>query len=170
MSAQPGVVLVNEQKIIHVQSAFPIMPTFQNFSLIATNAQTVFTLPGYPVLSGLFSLNINGVAQDPLNGDFTINGNIMTVNASLSLGDKLAGFFQNLASGISPSVLSYRTFFFTATQGQTLFAIGFVPQTVLYISVNGVLESTNDYTISGQNITLSQGLNAGDNFFGLAIQ
>lgn len=166
----PGVVLVKENKIIHVQSAFPIMPTFQNFSLFATsNGQTIFTLPGFPVLTGLFSLNINGVAQDPLNGDFTINGNILTVNANLSIGDKLAGFFQQMASNINPTVLSYRTFYFVATQGQAAFNIGFVPQYLLYISVNGVLESTSDYTINGSTITMSQGLNAGDNFFGLAI-
>ena len=167
----PGVVLVKEQKIIHVQSAFPILPTFQNFSLLATsNGQTVFTLPGYPVLSGLFSLNFNGVTQDPLNGDFTVNGNILTFNGTTVIGDKLAGFYQQMSSNINPSLMNYRTFFFVATQGQTVFSIGFIPQVLLYISVNGVLESVNDYTISGQNITMSQGLNYGDNFFGLAIQ
>ena len=167
----PGIVLVKEQKIIHVQSAFPILPTFQNFSLLATsNGQTVFTLPGYPVLSGLFSLNFNGVTQDPLNGDFTVNGNILTFNGTTVIGDKLAGFYQQMSSNINPSLMNYRTFFFVATQGQTVFSIGFIPQVLLYISVNGVLESVNDYTISGQNITMSQGLNYGDNFFGLAIQ
>lgn len=167
----PGIVLVKEQKIIHVQSAFPILPTFQNFSLLATsNGQTVFTLPGYPVLSGLFSLNFNGVTQDPLNGDFLINGNILTFNGTTVIGDKLAGFYQQMSSNINPAILNYRTFFFIATQGQTQFNIGFIPQVVLYISVNGVLESTTDYTQSGAIVTLTQGLNAGDNFFGLAIQ
>lgn len=171
MGAQPGVVLVKEQKIIQVQSAFPILPSFVNFSLLATqNGQTVFTLPGFPVLSGLFSLNINGVTQDPLHGDYTINGNILTVNASLTVGDKVAGFYQQMAPGVNPSILNYRTFFMVALQGQTVFSIGFVPQTILYIAVNGVIQSTNDYGVSGQNITLSQALNAGDNFFGLAIQ
>ena len=172
MGAQPGLILLKEQKTVQVQSAFPIFPNFQNFSILATtNGQTIFTLPSYPVLTALFVLNINGVLQDPLNGDFTVNGNILTVNAVLSIGDKLAGFFQAMSSAINPSVLSYRSFFFTATQGQTQFNIGFIPTSIIYISVNGVLESlqNGDYTQNGAIITMSQGLNAGDKFFGLAI-
>jgi len=166
-----GIVVINEQKEINVESAFPIFPNFVNFSLLATiNGQTIFTLPSYPVLTGLFSLNINGVAQDPLNGDYTISGNTLTVNAVLTAGDKLAGFYQEMSSAVNPSALNYRTFFFVATQGQTVFNIGFVPQAIIYVAVNGVVESTNDFSLSGSVITMTQGLNAGDNFFGLAIQ
>ena len=167
-----GVVLVKENKIINVQSAFPIFPNFQNFSILATsNGQTVFTLPSYPVLTALLVLNINGVIQDPLNGDFTIKGHLLTVNASLVIGDKLAGFYQAMSSAINPAILSYRSFFFTATQNQTQFNIGFVPTNIIYISVNGILQSlaNGDYTQNGAIITMSSGLNAGDRFFGLAI-
>jgi hypothetical protein len=170
MGNNPGVVLVKPKNIIHVQSAFPIFPNFVDFSVIATvNGQTQFTLPSYPVLTGLFSCNINGVTQDPLNGDFTVNGNILTMNANLVIGDKIAGFYQQMSPNMNPSILSYRTFFFIAAQGQTSFSIGFVPNAIIYIAVNGVLQSTTNYTINGQIITLTGALNAGDNFFGLAI-
>lgn len=171
MQTNNGVNVIQKKTTISVQSAFPIIPQFQNFSLLATsNGQVNFTLPSFPILSGLFFMNINGAAQDPLAGDFTINGNIMSVNANLSIGDKLAGFYQQMASNINPTVMNYRTFFFVATQGQTQFNIGFTPQVILYISVNGVVESTNDYSQSSGIVTLTQGLNVGDNFFGLAIQ
>ena len=159
--------------MINVTSAFPIFPNFQNFSILATtNGQTSFTLPSYPVLTALIVVNINGAMQDALNGDYTINGNILTVNASLNIGDKVAGFYQALSSAISPSTLSYRSFFFTATQGQQVFNLGFLPKTIIYIAVNGILQSitAGNYVQNGQTITMSVGLNAGDAFFGLATQ
>lgn len=172
MPPQLGVILVNEQLKVFVQSAFPIFPNFTNFSILTTsNGQTVFTLPGYPVLTALFSLNINGVTQDPLNGDFTVNGNVLTVNASLSVGDKLAGFYQAMSSAINPAILNYRSFFQLATQGQTQFNIGYLPQSVIYIAINGILQSiqNGDYTIDGPVITFSSGLNLNDRVFGLTI-
>lgn len=167
---QPGVVLVIEQKVINVQSAFPIFPSFQNFSIVGTQAQTVFILPSYPVLSGMFILNINGVMQDPLNGDYTVNGDVVTLDAGVNLGDKVAGFYQEMAANMNPAVLNYATFFFTATQGQTTFNLGFVPTSFLYIAVNGVFLSANQYAQNGPNIILTQALNAGDKFLGLATK
>ena len=157
---------------MQVQSAFPIFPNFVNFSILATaNGQTIFTLPSYPVLTALFVLNINGVMQDPLNGDFTINGNILTVPGSFNIGDKFAGFYQAMSAAINPSILSYRSFFFTAIQNQTQFNLGFLPTSIIYIAINGILQSlqNGDYTQNGTNITFSQGLNAGDKVFGLTI-
>lgn len=171
--AQPGVVLVLEQKIVNVQSAFPIMPQYQNFSIVATiPGQTQFALPSYPILTGLFQLNINGVTQDILNGDFTVNGNIVTLDGGVNVGDKIAGFYQVLQSNISNAVGSYRSYFAVATQGQTVFLIGFVPNAVLYVAVNGVVQSLGDgdYTLNGQYITLNAGLNSGDKFLVLALQ
>ena len=172
MSVNPGIVLIKNNNNILVESAFPIFPNFNPFSILAiTNGQTVFTLPSYPIMTALFILNINGVVQDQLNGDFTINGNVLTVNASLIIGDKLSGFYQAMSSAVNPSVLSYRSFFATATQNQTQFNIGFVPKSIIYVSVNGILQSlqNGDYSINNQTITMSSGLNAGDRFFGLAI-
>ena len=167
-----GIIIVQEKMEVHVESAFPIFPNFQNFSLIATEGQTVFTLPAYPILTGLFSLNINGTMQDELNGDYTVDGNVLTVNANLSAGDKLAGFFQAMSQNMNPDVLKYRTFFITATQGQTVFNIGFVPSAIIYVAVNGTIQAVGegDYVVSGSTITMSEGLNAGDKFFGLATQ
>jgi len=167
-----GITIIRRPQIINVKSAFPIFPNFVNFSIKAlNNGQTQFTLPSYPILSGLFSLNYNGAQQDELNGDFTVNGNIVTINSDTVLeGDKIAGFYQEMSSAINPANLSYRTFFYTAIQGQTVFNIGFIPQNLLFIAINGIVQPTSAYTISGQNITLTGGLNAGDNFFGLAIQ
>lgn len=167
-----GITIVRRPQVISVKSAFPIFPAFINFSILATlNGQTLFTLPSYPILTGLFVLNINGVAQDELSGDFTVNGNVITVNATnIEVGDKISGFYQEMSSSINPANLSYRTFFDVAIQNQTVFNLGFMPTNIIYIAVNGIVQATTDYTISGQYVTLTQGLNAGDNFFGLAIQ
>lgn len=167
-----GIRIINEKKEIYVQSAFPIFPSFQNFSVLATtNGQGSFTLPSNPVLTGLFSLNKNGTEQDELAGDFTVSGNLVTVNDSnVFIGDKWSGFYQQMASNVNPAFVNYRTFFYVATQGQISFTLSFIPKAIIYISVNGVIESTNDYSISGGIITLTSPLNFGDNFFGLAIQ
>ena len=172
MSANPPVVIVKEQNVIYVQSAFPIMPKYQNFSALATiNGQTIFTLPSYPVLTGLISVNINGVTQDPLNGDYTVYGNLITVNYALTVGDKVSGFYQVLSSQAPPTIGGYATFFFTASLGQQTFNIGFPFSGVIYVSVNGTLQAIGegDYSINGQFITMSQPLNAGDKFFGLVV-
>ncbi len=168
-----GLIIIRRPNIIQVQSAFPIFPNFQNFSIVVpVDGQKVFTLPSYPILTGLISVNIDGVTQDPLSGDFTVNGNILTMNADLIAGQKIAGFYQAMAANVSPNVLSYRNFFITAIQDQQIFDIGFVPKQLIYIAINGTIQSAQDgdYTVSGQNVTMSQVLDAGDKFFGLAIQ
>lgn len=168
-----GITIIKRPQVIQVKSAFPIFPEFQNFSEVATeNDQTIFTLPANPILTGLSSFNINGVVQDPLNGDYTISGNTLTLNPGINIGDKVAGFFQVMSQISNPTVNNYRTFFLVATQGQTQFNIGFVPTAVIYIAINGIIQSQGDgdFTVNGQIITTSQGLDDGDKFFGLAIQ
>ncbi len=167
-----GIIIIKRPQIIQVQSAFPIIPNFMNFSAVTTEPETEFTLPAYPILTGLSSFNINGVTQDPLNGDYTINGNTLIMNPAVLTGQKVAGFFQVMSQVVNPSMLSYRTFFFLATGGQTQFNLGFVPQNIIYISINGILQSPGDgdYTVNGAIVTLSQALSNGDKFFGLAIQ
>lgn len=168
-----GITIIRRPQVIQVKSAFPIFPKFQNFSfIVGTNGQTEFTLPSNPVLTGLIVVNTDGITQDPLNGDYTVVGNTLIMNPSLLAGQKVAGFYQvQSPSNVPPLNLGYATFFTVAIQGQTQFNIGFLPQAIIYVSVNGTLQAVGDgdYTINGQIITMSQGLNYGDKFFGLAV-
>lgn len=168
-----GIAIIKRPQIIQVKSSFPIFPNFKNFSDIVTvDGQTQFTLAAYPLLSGLMIVNIDGVMQDALNGDFTVNGNILTLNASLVAGQKVAGFFQAMSPDINPLVMNYRSFFYLATAGQTVFNLGFAPQALLYVAINGTLQSAQDgdYTLVGQVLTVSQALDLNDKLFGLAVQ
>lgn len=168
-----GITIIKRPQVIQVKSSFPIFPNFQPFSDVLTeNGTTEFTLPAYPLLSGMMIVNIDGVMQDPLNGDFTVNGNTLIINASLVIGQKVAGFFQAMSPDINPLVLNYRSFFFLATAGQTIFNLGFTPQALIYVAINGTLQTVmdQDYTLSGQVLTVSEPLNLNDKLFGLAIQ
>ena len=67
---------------------------------------------------------------------------------------------------------NYQAFHFFATQGQTVFPLGYYFGQVVWAAINGTLQSplANDFTVtSGNTITTSQGLNAGDEFFGMVI-
>ena len=72
------------------------MSTFLPFSVTATtNGQTVFTLP-YTYTS-IICLFIMGTGQDPIAGDYTVNGNVVTLGLSapsIQAGDLIFGSGQ----------------------------------------------------------------------------
>ncbi len=168
----PGVVIIQQQNIIEAVSQFPILPQYRNFSAVATvDGQTDFTLPDYPVLTGIMDVNINGAAQDPLSGDYTVSGNILTLNPGIDAGDKVYGFYQDMSPVVNPTVLNFAYFFFiVAIQGQTIFTLDFQPSPLIYVAVNGVIQDNEDYTLDGYSLTIGEGLDIGDKLYGVGIQ
>ncbi len=65
---------------------------FVPFAVIATiDNQTVFTLPSIP--STMLVVAINGILQSSVEGDFTVVGNQLTLNAGVDIGTLLAGIY-----------------------------------------------------------------------------
>lgn len=167
----PGIVIVNQQKVIEAISQFPILPQYKNFSLVATSeGQTQFTLNDYPVLTGILSVNLNGIAQDPLNGDYTIVNNILTMSPGVSLGDKVAGFYQVMAPVVGANVLNFASYYeLVADADKTIFTLSFQPNPIVYVAVNGIVQDIHDYTISGYTLTLNSGLDIDDKLYVVGI-
>ena len=59
-------------------------------------------------------------------------------------------------------------FSFVATQGQTIFVLEDTPIKV-WLFINGVYQSQEkgDFSVSGKNITMAEGLDSGDNLCGI---
>lgn len=71
----------------------------------------------------------------------------------------------------SPIFNNFIPFFFTATQGQTVFNLPSIALAT-WCNINGTAQSqskipTPDFTVSGNILTLSEGLDAGDIVFGM---
>ena len=91
-------------KIIIQQNPFPqitvqgvpVMTTIAPFSFTATiNGQTQFTLPVAPSI--VICLFIMGTGQDQIAGDFTINGQTITLGNTapyINAGDLIFGAYQ----------------------------------------------------------------------------
>lgn len=60
-------------------------------------------------------------------------------------------------------------FAFVATEGQTEFVLNSTPSQLIFVAINGAVQSVvkGDYTIDEDTITLDEGVNAGDNVVGV---
>lgn len=68
------------------------MQNFLPFTFTATQGQQVFgPLPGSPIAIWVF---ITGAAQNQAAGDFTLNGNMLTLSQGVNLGDTIYGVVQ----------------------------------------------------------------------------
>lgn len=163
---------MKKANIIKVYSRFPIEPKFQPFFFTATQGQVQFVLPSYPTTDGMLSVCINGVAQNSLNGDFTINGLTLTMNAQLDNGDQVSGFYMVKSPINNPAILNYRQFYFDATAGQQNFTLLSLPAIMVLVSINGTSQSqqNGDYTVNGLVLRTSAPLNLHDKLFGVYIE
>ncbi len=166
-----GITILQQQKVIEAISQFPILPQYRNFSKIATSeGQTVFTLNDYPVLTGIISVNINGISQDPLNGDYIISNNILTLGTGVSIGDKVAGFYQVMSPVVNSNALHFASYYeLVSTPGKTVFTLSFQATPIVYVAINGVVQDTLDYTLNGYTLTLNVGLNINDKLYVVGI-
>ena len=96
----------------------------------------------------------------------TLNGNILTLGRSGSLPDLTVDLSSLSGTGGGTSTINVfsrrETQDFIAQAGQTIFAtnLGLIDVEVFY---NGIKLDSEDYTISGQTITLLEAAQAGDN-------
>ncbi len=166
-----GVVIVQQQNIIKAVSQFPILPQYQNFSFTAeSDGQTEFPLANSPVLTGVMSVFINGVAQDPLNGDYTVAIDVLVIGApGLDEGDRVFGFYQIMSPAANNPDLNFESFFIEAIQDQSVFTLDFSPSPLIYVAINGVIQAPTSYTVDGYDITFDEGLDLDDKVYGVGI-
>ena len=68
------------------------MQNFIPFTFTATQGQTVFKfLPGTPLAIWVF---ITGAGQNQAAGDFSVNGNVLTLSQGVNAGDTVYGVVQ----------------------------------------------------------------------------
>ena len=94
---QNGAITVKQNSFLQlIIQGFSYMTSILPFSFTATsNNQTVFTLPVNP--TSIVCLFIMGTGQNPLAGDYTISGNVITLGASapkVLIGDQVFGAYQ----------------------------------------------------------------------------
>ncbi len=72
---------------------------------------------------------------------------------------------------VGPDINSFvaRPFNFIASAGQTVFPLTRIPVSVIWLAVNGTMQSQlgGDFTVSGNVITMADPLDAGDTVFGI---
>lgn len=68
-----------------------------------------------------------------------------------------------------PMLVAFKPFTFVATEGQTIFPLDKAPRRIILLAINGATqnEEGGDFVLSGSNITLSAGVSAGDNVYGI---
>lgn len=167
----PGVILIQQRNIVRAVSQFPILPQYQNFSIVAdTDGQTEFALENTPVLTGIMAVYINGVAQDPLNGDYTVAGDTLILSSpGIDDGDRVFGYYQILLPAINAPELNFQSFFYQAIQGQSIFTLSFSPNPLVYVAINGVIQDSEDYILSGHTLTFNADLDLDDKVYGVGI-
>ena len=86
--------IINKTSIIRIVSPSPKPLEIVPFYFIAIEGQTDFTLPSFPVTDGLFTTAINGTQQSQAKGDFSVSGNILTIDEPLEAGDEVFGIYE----------------------------------------------------------------------------
>lgn len=168
-----GLIILRKNTIVQVKSSFPIMPKFKAFSFAASTAgQRQFTLPTYPTGDGLLSAFINGFSQDPLVGDYVIDGQYVTLKTGLAIGDVFYGLYMEGAPVSSNQPYTFQTFFFNAAAGQTTYTLLSIPLYMLSVVINGTTQSqqAGDFTVNGLNLVINAPQNLGDKVFGVYVR
>lgn len=77
---------------------------------------------------------------------------------------------NNIIRAVKASTrVSFVPFTFTATAGQTTFEFESIPAKVLVVVINGATqnEDAGDFTVVGDLLNLSEGVEAGDKVYGI---
>ena len=94
-TSRPATV-IRHPNLVRVTAQVPILhkQIFTPFSFVALQGQSIFTLPSYALANGMVFLSINGTMQDPVAGDYSINGNALIIGAALDAGDHVYGMYE----------------------------------------------------------------------------
>lgn len=142
--------------------AQPSTAAFVTDQFSGDGSTTVFTMSVAPANSASVIVAVSGVLQDP--STYAVSGTSLTFSGAppAGSGNISARYLGLPASGVATT--AYRTLTeFTATSGQTTFAVP--SYTVGFINVyrNGVMLGTADFTAtSGTTVVLAAGATAGD--------
>ena len=142
--------------------AQPTTAAFVTDQFSGDGSTTVFTMSVAPANSASVIVAVSGVLQDP--STYAVSGTSLTFSGAppAGSGNISARYLGIPASGVATT--AYRTLTeFTATSGQTTFAVP--SYTVGFINVyrNGVMLGTADFTAtSGTTVVLAAGATAGD--------
>lgn len=92
----PAVTVIRHPNIVKVTAQVPILhkQLFKAFSLVAIQGQSLFELPSFALANGMVFLSINGTMQDPIAGDYSINGDVLLIGAPLDAGDHIYGMYE----------------------------------------------------------------------------
>lgn len=130
-------------------------------TIYATEGQTDFTTQQFTYVpnTGTLRVYVNGVR---VTGVRELTGSTfgLPVGASCKLGDKI--FVEALLEEVSASQVTFARSFFTATEGQTFFAVENVPGKNIVILNGATLSFLNDYTSTSAGITITEPCKAGD--------
>ena len=130
-------------------------------TIYATEGQTVFTIQQFTYVpnTGTLRVYVNGVR---VTGVRELTGSTfgLPIGASCKLGDKI--FVEALLEEVSASQVTFARSFFTATEGQTFFAVKNVPGKNIVILNGATLSFLNDYTSTSAGITITEPCRAGD--------
>lgn len=123
-------------------------------SFIATNGQSVFNATS-PNIAGTIYVAVNGLIDTPTT-DYSVSGTTLTLSTGVPAGTQVT--WEYFMSGTNP----YQTDAFTATSNQTIFTASKTPLFVMYLTVNGQVQTKGtDYNMSGSVATLTNGVPAG---------
>ena len=130
-----------------------------------SDGQTTFTSPilgQYPAGTEL-TIFRNGILMSP--SEYSYSGNVLTVYTMVSVGDDIEILSKGITdNGGQPSDVTYIAW--TATAGQTEFVSTTLAQypvgTELAVYRNGILMAPDEYVVSGNTLTVSTMVYAGD--------
>lgn len=96
LAGNPKVSVIKRNEVVKLYTQQVVSNNFvvRDFSFTATQGQTVFELPSDAKANGLINVVINGTMQNQAGGDFTIEGNILTLSEGVDAGDTVYGLYQ----------------------------------------------------------------------------
>ena len=132
-------------------------PVLGSDSFTATAAQTEFVLSNAPLVGGIVYVSRDGVVAR--GADWSLTGSTVTFGTGLDAGTEVQiTYWRTAPTGTTPGSDS-----FTATEAQTIFLLSQTATVALVVAVNGVVQSSTAWAITGggASLTLTVGAEAG---------
>lgn len=132
-------------------------PVLGTDSFTATAAQTDFTLSNAPLADGIVYVSRDGVVAR--GADWSVTGSTVTFGVGLDAGTEVQiTYWRTAPTGATPGGEGA-----TATEGQTVFPLAQTISSALVVAVNGVVQHSTSWAITGGGtaLTLTVGAEAG---------
>lgn len=132
-------------------------PVLGSDSFTATAAQTEFVLSNAPLVGGIVYVSRDGVVAR--GADWSLTGSTVTFGTGLDAGVEVQiVYWRTAPTGATPGGEGA-----TATEGQTVFGLAHTISSALVVAVNGVVQRSTSWAITGggTSLTLTVGAEAG---------